>query len=131
MHNLFVARLLEAGKTLKLKSPEFLVEAEVSLADAEKAFKLGRAGIGAEINQVGDGGLLNPDAIALVVVFQVESQVSSSLEVIFPTEMVGKIAFLKPALGHLGAPGTEMERRGKRVSKSNSFQKTPVYAMTL
>lgn len=42
-----------------------------------------------------------------------------------------KNAFLKPAFGHLGVSGVEMERRGKQVSKSNSFQKRPIYAMTL
>ena len=96
VHNFFVARLLQACKPLKLKSPKVLVETEIGLADAEHAFVLGGTGIGAEINQVGDAGLLHADAIGLVVVFQVESQVSSGFEIVFPTEMVGRIAFLEP-----------------------------------
>ena len=52
MYDIFIARLLEARKPFKFKSPEFLIEAEISLTDAEKVLKLGRSGIGSEINQV-------------------------------------------------------------------------------
>ena len=88
MHYLLIARLLQAGKTFKLKPPEFLVETEIGLAYAEDVLKLGGTGIGTEINQIGNGGLLDADAIVFVVVFQVESQVSSSLKVIHPAEVV-------------------------------------------
>ena len=99
MHDRLIARLLQAGKPFKFKTPELLVEAEISLSNAENTFKLCRASIDAEINHVGDSGLLNTDAIALIVVFQVESQVGSSLEVVFPAEMVGGVFLLKPVGG--------------------------------
>ena len=73
-----------------------MVEAEISLADAEKPIELGRTGIGSEINQIGNGGLLDADAIVLKVVSQIECQIGSSFEVVFPTEMVGSVFFLKP-----------------------------------
>ena len=88
MHHFFIARLLQACKTLKLKTPEFLVEAEVGFAYAEDILELRGAGVCTEINQIGNGGLLDADAIVFVVVFQVESQVSSSLKVVVPAEVV-------------------------------------------
>ena len=99
MHYFFVARLLQAGKTFQLETPKFLVEAEIGFANAEEALKLGGTGIDAEINQIGNGGLLDTDAIVLVFVFKIENQVSSSLEVVLPPEMVGRIALFEPVGG--------------------------------
>ena len=73
-----------------------MIKAEIGFAYAEDVLKLCGTGVCTEINQIGNGSLLDTHAIVLVVVFQIESQVSSGLKVIVPAEMVRRVVFLKP-----------------------------------
>ena len=54
------------------------------------------AGIGAEVDEVGNAGLPNAYAIVHEFVFKVERQIGGGFEVVFPTEMVGVIRLLEP-----------------------------------
>ncbi len=96
MHDLFVARFLDAGESLQLETTQALVETEVSLTDAKHAIVLCGTSVGAKIDHVGDAGLLHSDTIGLVAVSQVEGQVGGGIEIVLPAEMVGVVAFLEP-----------------------------------
>ena len=96
MDDVFVAGLLQAREALHLEAPDLLVEAEISLADAEHRLMLRGTGIGVEIDEVGDAGLPDADTIVPEFVFEVERQIGGRLEVVVPTEVVGVIRRLKP-----------------------------------
>ena len=51
------------------------------------------------LNEIVNTGLPHADAIVPKLVFQVENKVCGGLEVVFPTEMVGGVFFLKPVGG--------------------------------